>query len=164
MDFQLLGPLAVMAEGHEHGVGGPRERVILAALLLERGRLLSTDRLVDALWGDAPPESARGQVHICISVLRRRLATAAGCSAIETRRPGYVLRIGDGSCDLDEFTRLAAAGRRQAAMNRHEAAAELLSAALSLWRGAPLADVDSDLIRAAALGLAEQRVSTIEDW
>jgi DNA-binding SARP family transcriptional activator/tetratricopeptide (TPR) repeat protein len=164
MDFQLLGPLALMDGERELRVGGPRERVVLAMLLLERGRLVPTDRLVDALWGDAPPESARGQVHICISALRGRLAAAGGRSAIETRRPGYVLRIGDGSCDLDEFARLAAAGRSQAAMNHYEAAAELLCAALGLWRGAPLADIDSDLVQAAVLGLAELRVSVIEDW
>jgi DNA-binding SARP family transcriptional activator len=154
----------MMTEGRELGIGGPRERVILAMLLLERGRLVSTDRLVDALWGDTPPESARGQVHICISVLRRRLAAAGGHSVIETRRPGYVLSIGDGSCDIDEFARLAAAGRSQAATNHYEAAAELLCAALGLWRGAPLADINSDLVRAAVLGLAELRISATEDW
>lgn len=164
MDFQLLGPLTLVAEGRELSVGGPRERAVLAMLLLERGRLVPIYRLVDALWGDSPPISARGQVHICVSVLRRRFATAGGQSVIETRRPGYVLRLGDARCDLDEFIRLTAEGRGQAAANHHELAADLLQAALSLWRGEPFADVDSDLVRAAVLGLTELRVSAIEDW
>jgi DNA-binding SARP family transcriptional activator/tetratricopeptide (TPR) repeat protein len=164
MNFQLLGPLAVIAEGQELSVGGPRERTVLAMLLLERGRLVPIDRLVDALWGDSPPESARGQVHICVSALRRHFAAAGGQGVIETRRPGYVLRLGRAGCDLDEFIRLTAEARGQAAANHHEAAARLLRAALSLWHGEPLADVHSGLVRSAALGLTELHVSAIEDW
>jgi DNA-binding SARP family transcriptional activator/tetratricopeptide (TPR) repeat protein len=164
MDFQLLGPLSVIAEGRELSVGGSRERTVLAVFLLERGRLVSIDRLVDAVWGDFPPESARGQVHICVSALRQRFAAAGGHSVIETRRPGYVFRLGDAGCDLDEFIGLTAEARGQAAANHHEAAAGLLRAALSLWRGEPLADVHSDLVRSAALGLTELHVSAIEDW
>jgi DNA-binding SARP family transcriptional activator len=164
VEFRLLGPLAVIFNGQEVGLGGPRERTVLAVLLLERGRIVPFDRLVDALWDDSPPESARGQIHICISTLRQRLAAAGERGVIETRRPGYLLRVSEGQCDLDEFIRLTAEGRGHAAANRHEQAAERLRAALDLWRGMPLADIDSGLVQGAALGLAEQRVSANEDW
>ena len=164
MEFRLLGPLSVVAHGRELAVGGARERAVLAMLLLERGRTVSIDRLVDALWPDAPPKSARGQVHICISAVRRRLKQAGEPELVETRPPGYLLRIGEGQCDLDEFTRLTAEGRDHAEGNRQREAVLRLREALDLWRGEPFADVESRLVQAAVLGLAELRASVTEDW
>jgi DNA-binding SARP family transcriptional activator len=159
----MLGPLLVETDGVELEVGGLRGRTALATLLLRRNRVVPVDQLVDALWGEAPPSTCRQQVQTCVSLLRRNLAGAGAIDAIQTRRPGYRLCVEADQVDQDRFDALAAAGR--ALLAEQPANAErLLREALGCWRGTPLADIDSALIRTMAFGLAEAEAAVAEDW
>src|SRR5262245_41376058 len=102
MEFRILGPLEVVAEGRPVGLGGPKQRTLLALLLLEANRVVSSDRLIDALWEDYPPETALKGLTVHISQLRKLLGT----ERIETTPPGYRLRVEDGEFDLHRFRRL----------------------------------------------------------
>jgi DNA-binding SARP family transcriptional activator len=164
VEFRLLGPLTAIVDGRELDVGSPRERTLLAALVLERGRIVPIARLVDAIWGEAPPTSARTQVHVCVSALRRRFEQAGERIMIETRQPGYALRAEEGHCDLDEFVRRTTIGRCHADANRQRDAARELRAALDLWRGPPLTNVTSVIVQDAVLGFTELYASAMEDW
>src|SRR5262249_3225090 len=116
------------------GLGGPKQRATLAILLLNANRVVSVDRLADDLYSGAAPVTAVTQVQRQISELRKALPDGA---IIETRSPGYVIRLEPGQLDLDRFERLADdAGREEPRL-----AAELLGKALELWRGEPLADL-----------------------
>jgi DNA-binding SARP family transcriptional activator len=150
---------------HIH-LGGPKQRALLAALVLHHGRVVGMDQLVDVLWDERPPATAvtKVQGHVC--AVRKALdqrGRTAGISALETRAPGYVLRREPVATDLTRFGALrtaAAAAREQG--DRHRAAA-LLAAGLGLWRGRPFADVPSRMIRSAAERLAEHFLTTAED-
>lgn len=89
--FRILGPLRAVGAAGPMRVPPGRQEVILAALLLEPNRVVSTDYLVDLIWDDEPPDTARIQVQICVSRLRKGLADAAIEAAIITRSPGYLL-------------------------------------------------------------------------
>jgi Bacterial transcriptional activator domain len=136
--FRILGPLEVVDDEGPLRLGGPKQRATLAILLLNANRVVSIDRLADDLYAGAPPATAVTQVQRQISELRKALTSP---SPIETRAPGYVIRLEPDGLDLARFERLAEdAGR---ALRRGEArqAAELLREALGLWRGEPLADL-----------------------
>src|SRR5215208_6579789 len=92
MEFRILGPLEVLDDGRTLDVGGAKQRSLLAVLLLNANTVVSSDRLIDALWGDQPPETAAKAIQVHVSRLRREL----GAERIETKAPGYVLRIGEG--------------------------------------------------------------------
>lgn len=117
-------------------LGSPRQRALLAILLLNRGELVSSDRLADELWGERPPPTANKIVQGYISHLRKAL----GERTLITRGGGYVLIAEGDQVDADRFTELAADGRDLLASGDPAAARELLGRALSLWRGAALAD------------------------
>ncbi|HEY0637262.1 MAG TPA: winged helix-turn-helix domain-containing protein, partial [Pseudonocardiaceae bacterium] len=95
MEFRLLGPVGVWQDGRPAWAGGRRERTMLAVLLLAAGRVVPASRLVDVVWGEAPPATARGQVHSGISVLRRVLR-----GRLVTRDPGYLVQVAPGELDL----------------------------------------------------------------
>ena len=133
MDFKILGPLEVARDGRAIPIARIKERALLAVLLLSANEVVSTDRLVDRLWGGTPPPTAGKALQVCVSRLRKAL----GAQAIVTRAPGYLLSVEPGELDLHRFEQLVA--QAQGADSQH--AAELLREALSLWRGAPLADV-----------------------
>jgi DNA-binding SARP family transcriptional activator/tetratricopeptide (TPR) repeat protein len=122
MEFRLLGPLEVLDEGRALEVRGVKQRALLAVLLLERNRPVSIERLVDALWDEAPTETARKALQVYVSQLRKLV----GKDRLETRAPGYVLRVEQEELDLERFERLREEGR--------------LHEALGLWRGEPLAE------------------------
>src|ERR687888_2335927 len=131
MDFRLLGPLEVWDRGRPVALGGSKQRALLAILLLHANEVVSRDRLIDELWGSAPPETAATALQVHVSQLRKVL----GRDAIVTRSPGYMVSVGPGALDLDRFEELAAAARDQDAA----AAAAALREALALWRGPALA-------------------------
>jgi DNA-binding SARP family transcriptional activator len=133
VDFKILGPLEVARDGRAIPIARIKERALLAVLLLSANEVVSTDRLVDRLWGGTPPPTAGKALQVCVSRLRKAL----GAQAIVTRAPGYLLSVEPGELDLHRFEQLVA--QAQGADSQH--AAELLREALSLWRGAPLADV-----------------------
>lgn len=166
MQFAVLGPLRVTADGEEISVGPPRQQTLLAVLLLHRRRVLSAERLMDALWGYDPAGVAQGTLHAYISRLRRVLREHGGESvALETRRPGYVLYVADEDVDAARFERLAEEGRAALARDDPTAAAGVLHEALDLWDGAALAGLaeQSDLLAAEATRLEERRLTALED-
>jgi DNA-binding SARP family transcriptional activator len=141
MDFGILGPLEVLDEGHAVTLGGSKQRALLALFLVHADETLTTDRLIDELWGESPPANAAKTVQMQISRLRKTLAAGAGQGLIVTRERGYELRIDPEQLDSQRFERLTAEGTGELGAGRAEQAAEGLEPALSLWRDAPLADL-----------------------
>jgi YVTN family beta-propeller protein len=160
LDFRMLGPLEVLEEGRPVALGGPKQRAVLAVLLLCRRQVISTDRLIDALWGDHPPATASKTLQGYVSHLRGAL----GDGVLLTRGRGYLLEVDADQVDADRFDAQAAKGR--AALERGEAAdaAELLRGALMLWRGPALADFAYEgFSQAEAARLDEARLAALED-
>lgn len=163
IEFLLLGPLEVRVSGQPVPINGWRQRVVLAVLLLEAGRVVPRERIVTAVWDDDPPPTARTQTQISISKLRARLAELGLPDAIETHDSGYRLRAPDGALDLTRFTRLVAAGRAAARAERRVGAAAMLREALGIWRGDAVAGIRSRLVQSVALRLDEERIAVTED-
>src|SRR6266568_3398862 len=160
--FHVLGPLQVTQADAPVVLGGPRERVLLAALLVEHGRVVSVDGLTQALWGDRPPATARHQVAIGVSRLRKAFAAAgAGAEVIATCAPGYLVAGGwlDARC-FDEHARRA---RGALAAGDREEAAGLLRAGLALWRGPALCGIDRPFAEIEAARLEERRLLVTEE-
>src|SRR5262244_927871 len=105
--FRVLGPLSVVDDGTELALGAPKQRALLATLLLHGGRTVPRARLIDTLWGDHPPESAVGALQLYVHGLRRAL----GAEAIETHGSGYRVVLGGAELDLDRFRSLTAVAR-----------------------------------------------------
>ena len=144
MEFRILGSLEVLDEGRAITLGGSKQRALLALLLLHPNETLSTDRLIDELWGERPPANAAKTVQMQISRLRKVLAGEAGngsAGVVVTRERGYELRLDPERLDSHRFERLVAEGRRELEARRPERAVSTLEGALSLWRGAPLAEL-----------------------
>ncbi len=140
MRFRILGPLEVWSESGWTGISAAKWRSLLACLLLRPGQLVSTDTLIVELWGDAPPAKANNLVSIYVHRLRRLIGDSEG-KVLVYRAPGYLLRVGPGDLDLQEFESLVAEGRRALAAGEPERAAAALGDAQALWRGPLLADV-----------------------
>jgi DNA-binding SARP family transcriptional activator len=156
VEFRLLGPLEVLGEdGGVLAVSGARERAVLAFLLLHAGRVVSTDRLIDGLWGDDPPEFARKSLQVRIAGLRKVI----GAERVVTRPSGYLVRADGDELDVDRLQQLVA---RADSAGPLEAAA-LLDEALGLWRGPALSDFRGEpWAMAAAARLDELQLITME--
>ena len=154
MEFRILGPLEILDGERVVPLGGPKRRAVIASLLLHPNRVVSSEQLVDLVWGDDPPAAALGSLHNHVLRLRRQLG-----DRLVTRSPGYLLRVEPGELDLDRFRRLVEEAR---AVEPSEAAA-LLHEALALWRGGPLADLAAEPAGAAAASLAELRLEALEN-
>jgi DNA-binding SARP family transcriptional activator len=144
MDFRILGPLEALDGGRVVRLGGSRQRALLALFVLHANETLSTDRLIDELWGERPPTGAAKTVQVHISRLRKTLAGGqrdGSAATVATREHGYELRLDPERLDAHRFERLLAEGRSELAAGRPERAAAALEVALSLWRGPPLADL-----------------------
>jgi DNA-binding SARP family transcriptional activator len=156
LEFRILGPLEVSDETGHVALGGPKQRGLLAILVLEAGRVVATDRLIDLLWGEEPPKTATASLQNAIGRLRRAL----GADVLETRAPGYVLRVAQDQIDAGRFERLLTDARRLPAEERRER----LEAALSLWRGPALAEFAfDDFAQAATRRLEELRLVAREE-
>jgi DNA-binding SARP family transcriptional activator len=156
MEFRILGPLEVVEDGRPVAVQGTRERALLAYLLLHANQAVAVERLIDDLWGESAPSSARKSLQVRVARLRKALG---GGDRIVTRAPGYMLQIGPDELDLTRFEQLAA----RAAEAEPAAAAELLRSALDLWRGSPLADFSYESFAQAAIQrLEEIRLVAVE--
>ena len=161
MDFHILGPLEVLDEGRAVSLGGSRQRALLALLLLHANETLSTDRLIDELWGENAPATAAKMLHVQVSRLRKALAAAGG--AVVTRDRGYELTLARDRLDAHRFEDLVADGGRELAAGRPDRAAAALEQALALWRGAPLADLAYERFAQREIArLDELRVSALE--
>ncbi|MFF1561495.1 BTAD domain-containing putative transcriptional regulator [Streptomyces sp. NPDC058279] len=160
--FRILGPLQVAGQSGPVRIPPGRQEVILAALLLETNRVVSTDYLVDLIWDDEPPDTARTQVQICVSRLRKLFSKAAIAAAITTRPPGYVLKTEGDLVDAAVFGRRVADARTLSRQGAMAEAAELLRAAGGLWQGDCLSGVSSETLRSKALQLDEERLTAAE--
>src|SRR4051812_7353377 len=155
-EFRLLGPLEVLAGGKPVGIAGTRQRAVLALLLLDADRVVPTDRLIDRLWGEAPPPTAITSLHNGIAQLRKAL----GAERVETRPPGYVIHLDGADLDLGRFQDIVARAAAAATAQR----SELLGEALALWRGTPLADFAFEpWAEAEILRLDELRLRALEE-
>jgi DNA-binding SARP family transcriptional activator/tetratricopeptide (TPR) repeat protein len=145
LEFSLLGPLAVASEQGPLDLGAPKHRALLALLLLEPGRVVSVDRLMDQLWHGEPPAAATSTLQAYVSNLRRVLepnrTAGAPATVLVTRPPGYVLDIAPEQVDAARFERNITSAIEAHGRGRLDDAAVFLADALSLWRGQPLADV-----------------------
>jgi DNA-binding SARP family transcriptional activator/tetratricopeptide (TPR) repeat protein len=145
MEFRILGPLEVLEDGRQVDLGGAKQRALLAVLLLHANEVVSSDRLIDALWEEEAPETGRKALQVYVSQLRK----AVGRDRLLTKAPGYLLRVEPGELDLERFRELVDSGH--------------LDTALSLWRGPPLSDfayhrfAQTDITR-----LEELRLSCLE--
>ncbi|MFC4051197.1 BTAD domain-containing putative transcriptional regulator [Actinomadura syzygii] len=169
VQFRILGPLRAGVRGRPVDLGGGRSRLVLAALLLEPDRPVPVERLVDAVWPDGPPASARTQVAIAVSGLRRAFrdagAGAGGCAGhvIETVRPGYRVPAEAGTIDALAAADEIAAARRDAAAGRLADAAGRFRAALARWDGPALAGLTGTHIEAGAARWDELRLTGTEE-
>ena len=140
MDFRLLGALEVSANGAVAELGPPKQRALLAVLLLHAGEIVPVDRLIDLLWGEHPPRTAAHSIQIYVSDLRRALESLGGRQVLATRAPGYQLDTDPETIDARRFERLVEDGTRQIRDGDLAGGAEVLRTALRLWRGPALSD------------------------
>ncbi|CAM5436441.1 AfsR/SARP family transcriptional regulator [Streptomyces purpurascens] len=164
--FGLLGPPGLYDDGggggrsEVRGIASPKVRVLLAALLLDAGRVVSAESLKDALWGGAPPASAQASLHNHVARLRRLLDDP---ERLRTVPSGYVLRVDEGELDVHLFDARVAAARAAHAGRDWERVVRECAAALALWRGAPLAGLPSEVGGYAfAQRLGEARLLLLE--
>jgi DNA-binding SARP family transcriptional activator len=166
MDFRILGPLEVLENGRAITLTGSKQRALLAMLLLHAGETVTTDRLIDELWGERPPAGGPKSLQMQISRLRKVLAgSGRGGSAnpILTQGRGYRMAIEPEQLDAHRFEQLVAQGRGELEADRPEAAAPVLEEALALWRGSPLADLAYEpFAQTAVARLDELRVAALE--
>jgi predicted ATPase len=158
VEFRLLGPVEVVGESGAVALGGPKQRALLAELLLRRGSAVPRERLVDALWGDRPPATAISSLQVYVHGLRR----AVGADRLETRGNAYRVRVEPDELDVARFERLLAEARDALAGGAPGHADELLAGALALWRGDALADLGDSPVRAAATALEDLRLQALE--
>jgi len=160
-DFGVLGPLQVTVAGNSMPLGTPKQRALLAALVINRNRPVSIDSLLTAVWGECPPPGARASLHTYVSNLRRLLASAGSESpaTLAKQPPGYRLVVADPDCDLGRFVMHKTVGVREAAAGHFAQASSHLSAALVEWRGPVLEDLrEFAFVDAFATALTEDKM------
>jgi YVTN family beta-propeller protein len=158
LQYRILGPLEVSRDGAVVDLGARKQRAVLAVLLLNANRVVPTERLIDELWGDSPPETARSALQVYVAALRKALGDDG--SALRTSAPGYVLDVEPGALDLDRFVALRAESR---AAEDDERRSKVLREALALWRDTPLADLAAEPFAAGAVArLDGQRLEALE--
>lgn len=159
MRYRVLGPVTVERDGRAATPASARQRALLAALLLDANRTVSADRLIDTVWDTEPPATARTQLHICVSHLRK-----AGLGpAVRTVAPGYAIDVREGELDLEVSQSRVSAARAAAAAGDYAGAADEMRGALRLWTGDPLAGLRGPRMRAAAERLTERRTAMVEE-
>jgi WD40 repeat protein/DNA-binding SARP family transcriptional activator len=160
MDFRILGPLEVWSGERRASLGGSKQRMLLALLLLHRNEVVSVDLLVEELWAGRPPATAVKIVQVYVSQLRKALGGRRTSRDAEdvlvTRAPGYLLRVGRDELDADRFERLVEEGRRVLGAGSPRLAARTLLEALALWRGPALADFAYESFAQLEIGRLEE--------
>jgi DNA-binding SARP family transcriptional activator len=160
VQFRILGPLEVLERDAARALGGAKQRAVLAILLLHRGEVLSSERVIDELWGERPPATAAKTLQGYVSHLRKAL----GGGLLNTRGRGYQLTLAPDQVDVDQFERLAAEGRGALSDGDAATAAERLRQALGLWRGPALVDFAYEAFAQAEIArLEEARLAALED-
>jgi DNA-binding SARP family transcriptional activator len=166
MRFQMLGPLRVWDGSAWSAIGAAHQRVVLAVLLAEAGRPVSVDRLVDEIWGEQPPRTARHAVQVYVRRLRQLLGDGAEGNGgrLVTRGQAYQLNTGEDDLDAATFERLVEAGTRRLSGGELERGAAELAEALALWRGPVLSDVPAGpAVTAEVARLDRRRLTAIEE-
>ncbi len=159
--FGVLGPLEMTVDGAPASLGTPKQRAVLAVLVMNRNRPVGIDSLITAAWEQWPPPEARASLHSYISNLRKLLGGAGvdPRSVLVNAPPGYRLAVADTACDIGRFVIAKNAGVQAAAAGRFEEAGRRLTAALGEWRGAVLEDLrDFQFVDAFATALTEDKV------
>ena len=160
MELRVLGPLEIVDDGRAVALGSGRHVLLLHCLLLQRGEVVSRDRLIDAIWGERPPATVANALQVQVHSLRKRL----GQQRILTEGGGYRFVVEPGELDLDRFERLLARGRGELASGEAEAAVATLREALGLWRGPALADVAYEPFAQVEIArLEELRLVAVEE-
>jgi len=158
--FRVLGPLEAVVDGHAVALGGAHQRLVLAALVARANTVVSTDRLIEIMWGDEPPDSA-------LSTLQKyvyRLRSAVGVERLVTRSPGYLLRVGEGESDSSRFESLLAVASRLGAAGELEEARSTFDATLALWRGPAFGEfADLEFARGEVARLDGLRAAAVDD-
>jgi len=164
--FRLLGQLGAGADGTPLALGPLKQRTVLAALLAQPNTLVPTDLLTDAVWQDDPPRTARKNLQVYVSALRRLFHSVdRDDERVVYQSDGYLLRAAEPELDTLEFESLARAGREAAAEGARESAARMFARALRLWDGPPLPELrHSPVLRATATRLTTRYVAAVEDW
>jgi DNA-binding SARP family transcriptional activator len=164
LEYRLLGPMEVLDGDRLVSVGGGKQLSLLALLLIHANELLSTDRLIDELWGESPPPTAGKSLHVQVSRLRKALGGERPHGGpVLTRGNGYVLRTAEEEVDCIAFERRLEAGQRKLAAGDPGGAARLLDEGLELWRGAPLSGLEyQPFAREEILRLEELRLVALE--
>ncbi|MEV8594622.1 AfsR/SARP family transcriptional regulator [Streptomyces sp. NPDC052012] len=170
MDIQVLGPLTARKHGVSVVPTAAKPRQILALLALQADRVVTVPTLMEEIWGEDIPRSAATTLQTYILQLRRNIAAALDGDPLQqakdvlvTQHGGYLLQIGPGQVDVQEFDRVAAAGRAAHEAGDHRAASDLLGRALGMWRGPALVDVRvGSVLELEVLRLEEDRMATLE--
>jgi YVTN family beta-propeller protein len=158
--ISILGPLEVLVDGNELQLRGAKQQALLVILILNRGKAVSADHLIDLLWGARPPATAAKALQVYISGLRKAL----GSKTVVTRAGGYLIAVGPEQVDVDRFEGLVDEGRGALENGEAERANEMLREALALWRGRPLADFAYEPFAQTEIArLEELRLTAIED-
>lgn len=164
LSFRILGTLEILLRERRVRIGGSRQSKVLALLLLNARRVVSVERLIEAVWDDTAPASARGQIAICVSQVRSSLREVAGTDDVIVTRPtGYLLQVADEQVDASVFAARMARASVVAKAGRLAEAAAMMRSALAIWRGPALAGVTGLVIRAEAARLDESRLSALQD-
>jgi YVTN family beta-propeller protein len=160
VEFRILGPLELTEDGRSVDLAGGRQRTLLALLLLHANEVVSSDRLIDGLWGERPPATAAKVLQNAISQLRRSL----GDNLIVTRAPGYLLQVEPASIDARRFESLLDDGRQTLAAGDAAHAARVLREGLALWRGPPLGEFAYEPFASTEIArLDELRLRALEE-
>jgi DNA-binding SARP family transcriptional activator/Tfp pilus assembly protein PilF len=165
MEFGILGPVEVRVDGRLVAVTASKPRTLLAALLVHANKVVAAARLIDLLWGEDPPASAKATLQCYVLQLRRLLPAGSqdGGGVLLTRSPGYLLRVEPERLDLDRFQGLVEAAQQARRADDPVQTAASLRQALGLWRGPALCDVDSEMLRwVEAPRLEELRLAALE--
>src|SRR4051794_29508710 len=160
-EFGVLGPLQIRVDGESVPLGTPKQRAVLAMLVINRNRPVATDALIEAAWEQFPPPDPRASLHSYVSNLRKLLASIGVDSrtALASAPPGYRLTVRESDCDIGRFALGKSAGVQAAAAGKFEQASQYLSAAIAEWRGPVLEDLrDFQFVDAFATALVEDKV------
>ncbi len=163
MEFHVLGQVEVAVDGRGIGLGGPKPRTLLALLAVHAGHVVPLEQVIDAIWGEEPPDQARAAVYTYVSALRRALAAGGDPDVLARSGGGYRLAVDLDQVDLHVFTRDLSAGRRARAAGEPGRAVALIRGALGVWRGTALGGTQGRWAENERARLEELRVAALED-
>jgi DNA-binding SARP family transcriptional activator/transposase-like protein len=164
MKFRILGDLRVEGTGGALSLTSHRQRATVVMLVLAANREVAVERLAQAIWDESPPPTARDQIQICVSMLRKRFGQEGVAASIVTGPVGYALEVDPAEVDLLVFEDLVAAARRALDAGHPERAERDFHAAVGMWPATGNPPGGSQVLDAVAVRMAEQRLTAIEEW